>query len=322
MRTLLALLAGLSAAAAADNGAQPEFGELGARELHNLGTRRLADQDVAGAEEALRASLARDRDALRPDTMHNLGHTRFARGRAALGGKTKGEVTDLSLARSYVEAADADISDIRDQITFLDREKAAKREPDYNPAVSALSSGIDTYRTMKKESIPAADKQLTHRGGVIAAWTRAVGDFRGAHELLASDTDSKANADRIDELLRALRRETEALQEAQAEQRRKLDELREAIKELMKRIPPDKLPQNAQGDGEDDEFGNGKPQQGKGSGEKQSEDGAEGKMTEQEARSALEGLKDELGRKMSTKGQPGAGGAGQGKPGDRKGKDY
>lgn len=324
MRTLLALLAGLAVAQAADNAAQPEFSELDARELHNLGTRRLAQKDIAGAEEALRASLARDIDALRPGSLHNLGHARFGRGREALGGKTQGDVTDVSIARSYVEAADADISDMQDQIALLDREKAAKREPDYNPAISALSSGIDTFRTMKKESIPAADKQLTHRGGVIAAWTRSVGDFRGAHELDAEDRDAKANADRIDELLRALRRETEALQEAQADQRRKLEELRATIMELLKRIPPEKRPANAAGSGEEeDDFGEGKPRQPKGSGEKKSEDGNEGKMTEQEARSALEGLKDELGRKMSTKGQPGGGGpAPGGKPGDRKGKDY
>lgn len=321
MRTLLALLAGLAGASAADKGPQPEFEELDARELHNLGTQRLADQDIAGAEDALRAALARDHDALRPGSLHNLGHARFRRGQAALGGKTRGEITDLSIARSYVEAADADISDITDMIGFLDREKAAKREPDYNAAVSALSSGIDTYRTMKKQSIPDADKQLTHRGGVIAAWTRSVGDFRGAHELSAEDLDAKANAERIEDLLRALRRETEALQEAQAEQRRKLDELRAAIIELMKRIPPDKLPQNAQGEGEDDDFGQQKPDQPKGGGQKQSDEGDEGKMTEQEARSALEGLKDELGRKMST--AKGAGGAGAGgKPGEKKGKDY
>lgn len=321
MRTLLAILAGVAVAHAGDNGAQPEFAELDARELHNLGTQRLAQKDITGAEDALRASLERDRDALRPGTLHNLGHVRFGRGREALGGKTRGDITDLSIARSYVEAADADIDDIGDMITFLDREKAAKREPDYTGAVSTLGSAINTFRTMKKESIPAADKHLTHRAGVIAAWTRSVGDFRGAHELDNADTDAKTNADRIEELLRSLRRETEALQEAQADQRRKLEELRAAIKELIKRIPPDKLPESAAGEGEDDDFGLGQKQPQGGSGNKQSEDGAEGKMSEQEARNTLEGIRDELGRKMSTTGNKGAPGSG-GKPGERKGKDY
>lgn len=321
MRTLLALFAGLATLHAADNAAQPEFSELDARELHNLGTRRLAEQDIAGSEDALRASLARDQDNLRPGSLHNLGHVRFGRGREALGGKTRGDVTDLSIARSYVEAADADIDDIQDMIGFIDREKAAKREPDYAAAVGVLGSAINTFKTIKKESIPAADKQLTHRAGVITAWTRSVGDFRSAHELDTADTDAKTNADRIEELLRALRRETEALQEAQADQRRKLEELRAAIKELIKRIPPDKLPASASGEGEDDDFGMGQQQPQGGSGNKKSEDGNEGKMSEQEARNALEGIKDELGRKMSTTGNKGAPGSG-GKPGDRKGKDY
>lgn len=320
MRTLFVILVGVVAAQATDNGAQPEFSELDARELHNLGTRRLAQQDIAGAEDALRASLERDRDALRPGTLHNLGHVRFGRGREALGGKTRGDVTDLSIARSYVEAADADIDDIGDMIKFLDREKAAKREPDFTGAVSTLASAINTFMTMKKESIPAADKHLTHRSGVITAWTRSVGDFRGAHELDATDRDAKTNADRVEELLRSLRRETEALQEAQADQRRKLEELREAIKELIKRIPPDKLPESASGEGED-EFGMGQKQPQGGSGNQQTEDGPEGKMSEQEARNTLEGIKDELGRKMSTTGNKGGAGSG-GKPSERKGKDY
>jgi hypothetical protein len=250
MKSSIILILGFTVAFAADNGAQVEFSELDARELHNLGTQRLADKDLTGSEDALRASLARDQDKLRPGTLHNLGHVRFGKGRAILGGKTKGEITDVSIARSYVEAADADISDIEDMIKYLDKAKAEKREPDYVPAISALSSGINTYRTMKKTSIPEADKQLNQRGSVNSTWTRSLGDFRGAVELNAADTDAKTNADRIEELLRQLRRETEALLEAQSDQRKKLDELRKAITELIKRIPPEKLPE---GEGDADE---------------------------------------------------------------------
>jgi len=320
MKSIIIFLLGFITTSAADNGVQVEFSELDARELHNLGTQRLADNELSGSEDALRASLARDQDKLRPDTLHNLGHVRFGKGRAILGGKTKGEVTDVSIARSYVEAADADISDIEDMIKYLDKAKAEKREPDYVPAISALSSGINTYKTMKKTSIPEADKQLNQRGSVNSTWTRSLGDFRGAVELNAADTDAKTNADRIEELLRQLRRETEALLEAQSDQRKKLDELRKAITELIKRIPPEKLPEG-EGDGdEEDDFGQGKKPKG-GSGNQQSEEGNEGKMTDQEARSTLESLRDELGRKMSTTGGKG-GQAGAGKPSEKKGKDY
>ena len=64
MRTLLALLLLAAAARAAEKVADPLAG-LDARELHNRGTQRLAEGDLAGAEEALRASLGRDDDALR-----------------------------------------------------------------------------------------------------------------------------------------------------------------------------------------------------------------------------------------------------------------
>jgi hypothetical protein len=320
MKSSIILLLGFTTAFAADNGAQAEFSELNARELHNLGTQRLADKELSGSEEALRASLARDQDKLRPETLHNLGHVRFGKGRAMLGGKTKGEVTDVSIARSYVEAADADVSDIEDMIKYLDKAKAEKREPDYVPAISALSSGINTYRTMKKTSIPEAEKQLNQRGSVNSTWTRSLGDFRGAVELNAADTDAKTNADRIEELLRQLRRETESLQEAQSDQRKKLEELRKAITELIKRIPPEKLPEG-EGDGdEEDDFGQGKKPRA-GGGNQPSDEGDEGKMTDQEARSTLESLRDEFGRKMSTTGGKGGQG-GAGKPGDRKGKDY
>ena len=166
---------------------------------------------------------------------------------------------------------------------------------------------------------------LAKRAGVVAAWTRSVGDFRGAHELDPKDAESRSNADAIDELLRALSRETRELAEAVAAQRRKQDELREVIKELIKRIPDDKLPQNAEGDGEDDEnfLPEDRQKPGSGSGKREPKSGEEQKMTEQEARGALEGLKNEFGRKMPAGEKPGADGGGKaGKPDAKKGKDY
>jgi len=322
MRNLLPLLILMSAGLAAEK-APDELTKLDARELHNRGTQRLAEGDLAGAEDALRASLGRDVDPLRPPALHNLGHVRFGKGKSVLGGKTAGDVTELSIARSYLEAADADISDMKDQIELLDKAKAEGREPDYVPATAALGGGINTFRTIKK-LIPKEEAMVTKRIGVVAAWTRSVGDFRGAHELDAADGQAKANADAIEELLRALRRETNALEEAIEAQRKKLEELRAVIQELVKRIPDDKLPQNAEGDEEDDENflppERQKPKSGKGD-PKEGKPGEEQKMTEQEARGSLEGLKNEFGRKMPAGNQDNKGGKG-GKPADKKGKDY
>jgi septal ring factor EnvC (AmiA/AmiB activator) len=247
---------------------------------------------------------------------------RFRKGSAALGGKVAGDVTELSIARSYLEAADADISDMKDQIELLDKAKAEQREPDYVPATAALGGGISTYRTIKK-LIPKEEAMVAKRAGIIASWTRSVGDFRGAHELDPADAQSRSNAEAIEELLRALKKETAALEETIEAQRRKLEELREVIRELVKRIPDDKLPQSAQGeDDEEDDFmpaDRKKPNQG--GGQKKSREGEEQKMTEQEARGSLEGLKSEFGRKMPS-GQKGADGAAPGKKADKKGKDY
>ena len=55
--------------------------------------------------------------------------------------------------------------------------------------------------------------------------------------------------------------------------------------------------------------------------DKKGEEGKEEKMTEQEARGSLEGLKNEFNRKMPAGQQDGQGGSG-GKPKDKKGKDY
>ena len=70
---------------------------LDARELHNRGTRRLAEGDLAGAEEALRASLGRDDDALRPPALHNLGHVRFGKGKEGPGS----EMASAELIQRY-----------------------------------------------------------------------------------------------------------------------------------------------------------------------------------------------------------------------------
>jgi tetratricopeptide (TPR) repeat protein len=323
MRTLLPVLFLMSAGLAAEKAPADELAKLDARELHNRGTRRLAEGDLAGAEEALRASLGKDVDALRPPALHNLGHVRFGKGKAVLGGKTAGDVTELSIARSYLEAADADISDMKDQIELLDKAKAEGREPDYVPATAALGGGIGTYRTIKK-LIPKEEAMVTKRAGVVASWTRSVGDFRGAHELDAADAQAKANADAIEELLRALRRETAALEEAIEAQRKKLEELAAVIRELVKRIPDDKLPPNAEGEDDDEENflppERQKPKSG-GNDPKKGKPGEEQKMTEQEARGSLEGLKNEFGRKMPAGDKDGKGAKG-GKPADKKGKDY
>lgn len=319
---LLLLLAAL--VPAADSKPDP-LAPLSARELHNQGTRLLADGDLLGAEEALRAALARDEDPLRPPALHNLGHVRFGQGRTKLGGRTTGDISELSIARSYLEAADADISDMKDQIDLIDQAKAAGREPDYVPAVAALGGGMATYRTIKK-LIPKEEAMVTKRTGVVAVWTRSVGDFRGTHELDQADLAARANADAIEELLRALRRETTALSEAIEAQRRKLEELAEVIRELVKRIPDDKLPQDVQGEeGEEEEENFLPPERRKprarAGADEQGEEGEAGRMTEQEARGSLEGLKNEFGRKMPA-GQPGGQDGQGGKPPARKGKDY
>lgn len=323
MKPLLPLLLIAATAFAADK-APDELALLDARELHNRGTLRLQQGDLVGAEEALKASLARNDDVLRLPALHNLGHVRFGRGKAALGGKTAGDVTELSIARSYIEAADADISDMKDQIEIIDKAKAAGKEPDYVPAVSALGGGINTYRTVKK-LIPKEEAMVAKRAGVIASWVRSVGDFRSAHELDNQDQPSLQNAEAIEELLRALKKETLALEETIADQRKKQEELRDVIRELAKRIPPDQLPQNAEGEGDDDENflpeGMQKPKNGKG-GKTEPREGQEKRMSEQEARSSLESLKGEFGRKMPTSDQPGNGPGGNKPSGDPKKKDY
>lgn len=305
MKQLLPLLLIATTTLAAEK-APDELAQFGARELHNRGTLRLKEGDLVGAEEALKASLARNADELRTPALHNLGHVRFSRGKAVLGGKTVGDVTELSIARSFLEASDADISDMQDQIEIIDKAKAAGKEPDYVPAVSALGGGINTYRTVKK-LIPKEEAMVAKRVGVIGNWVRSVGDFRSAHELNGQDRPSLQNAEAIEELLRALKKETSALEETIADQRKKQEELRAVIRELAKRIPPDQLPQNAEGDGDDDEnFMPEGTQRPKGSGSlKEPQEGQAKRMTEQEARSSLESMKGEFGRKMPTGEQPG-----------------
>ena len=320
---ILSLSVGLMAA---ETKTHDELAGLDARELHNRGTERLKSGDLAGAEEALKASLSQDEDDLRTPALHNLGHVRFNRGVTALNGKTNGDLTELSIAKSLLEAADADISDMKDQIQIIDQAKAAGQEPDYVPAVAALGQGIDTYRSVKK-TIPKEEAMVAKRNNIIAVWSRSVGDFRSAHELDPQDRESLANAETIEELLRNLHRETQALAETIEAQKRKQEELKEVIKELIKRIPDDQLPKNAQGEGEEDENflpENRRKENKGGSGQSQpkGKEGDDKKMTEQEARGTLEGLKNEFGRKMPA-GQPGGGSAmGNGKGNEKKGKDY
>ncbi len=194
MRTLLPVLFLMSAGLAAEKAPADELAKLDARELHNRGTRRLAEGDLAGAEEALRASLGKDVDALRPPALHNLGHVRFGKGKAVLGGKTAGDVTELSIARSYLEAADADISDMKDQIELLDKAKAEGREPDYVPATTALGGGI--WWVTRKEPAKIVTQPVLVDPAVVVPEAPSsidiVKTYREAHEAVASRDFEKA----------------------------------------------------------------------------------------------------------------------------------
>ena len=82
MKSLLPLLL-IAATAFAAEKTPDELALLDTRELHNRGTLRLQQGDLVGAEEALKASLARNDDVLRLPALHNIGHVRFGRGKVS-----------------------------------------------------------------------------------------------------------------------------------------------------------------------------------------------------------------------------------------------
>jgi tetratricopeptide (TPR) repeat protein len=268
-----------------------------ARDFFNAGTRRLREGKLKEAEAFFQAALSKQAETIRPNTLYNLGHIRFAQGIEEL---------KKSLAAGPIgSAADSANNHATEAIGIADDALAGN---DMDKLIAAYMNGRGRRKEMK--AVTEAVKQaLEAHGSALRRWERSSGDFKGAVELNQKDSDAAYNARVVDESIARLIDSLQQMRQAAAMMGAQSKTLGEKMKELKGRIPASKMPPGAPGDDDDEEeMPMGKdPQQKEGA----SKNGEEMKLSPEQAGWMLEGFK--LGDKrlpMAPQGQ-------QGKPRDK-----
>jgi tetratricopeptide (TPR) repeat protein len=206
------------------------------REAYNQGVAKMQGNELRDAESALLDAAKSNTDAVQPVALYNLGHVRFLQGKETL----KGERGRDYLLNSAEAAASVAHEAIRHAEAVAD-----------NDEVQALIGAYMLARNARKQLRQVRDettRELDLLGSAFARWRRAVGDFRGAHELDAANTDAAFNADVVERHIEELLKFKKKMEE----QGQQTAEMREKLRELMKKMRG-KIPKEMQRESDDEE---------------------------------------------------------------------
>jgi Arc/MetJ family transcription regulator len=277
------------------------------REFFNAGTRQLQAGKWREAETALQTAAPADNAVVQPGALYNLGHVRFEQGADILKKAPDGDSTRqradaaADLGQSAIRAADAALAS--DQVDAL---------------VRAYLQGRGARKELKAAA-EAVKKALTAYAGVLSRWQRSSGDFKSAHEMQPALTNAQFNAEVVDRRIAALVDQQQMMMQSGQCAGDKMDDLKKKLDQLKGKIPDGMLPKCTDGD-EDEEDDGDKPREPKkedGPGqERPAKRGLEIQITEEDALRLLESFQLDGNRKLPM------GGNEQGKPVDRKGRDW
>jgi hypothetical protein len=278
------------------------------RQLYNDGTKKLQAGKLPEAEACLQGALASQDVKVQPPALYNLGSLRFREGAEDL---KKGPKDGPARAAAQQASDHAD--------SALQSADAALANDDVNELVSAYIQGRGARRELKAATA-AVKAALESYGSVLAKWQRASGDFKSAHELASSDADAQSNAEAVDRTIARLVDLRQMMMQAMNGLAKKREELGKKLAKLKKKMPANAgkdMP--GKGDDDDDDDGeNGKkppPEPKLGDKEPGNKNGTEMFLTPEEAARLLGMLKLDGDRKLPF-------GLGEGKPQDRKGRDW
>jgi Ca-activated chloride channel family protein len=242
-----------------DTNTAPEPAPTNTREFFNAGTRRLGEGKLREAEAHLQSALARQREHFQPQTLHNLGHVRYAQG-----------------AEELKKSPDADAASRR-AASALDRGNDSLRRGTEALAGDDLNRLIETYlnaRGARKELRETRDqvrRALESHGAALLKWQRSLGDFKSALELNPDDADAKQNIKIIEEAIAKLIEKIKQLERLGQMMGQMRSDLGEMMKQMRGKIPAPQAPPGAAGeDSDEDEDDSDKPngpregQEGKG----------------------------------------------------------
>ncbi len=289
---------------ATQTNAVPEPAPVSARDFFNVGTRKLKSGNLRDAEPLLQTALAQQDERIRPSALYNLGLVRFKQG-----------------AEELKKSPDANRTKSRSRNALSQGEQALTRVNDAlegNDLLQMLTA-YQRGRGAKKE-LKAASEQLQRameiHGVALRKWQRALGDFQGAAELNPADTNAQHNAKATERAIAKLvdsLREMQQLGQVMGEMTK---DLGAKLKQLRGMIPDPLAPPGGAGEDEEDEERDKPNGPKEGQQEGKGRDGNEGQMSPEEAGMLLEGFKLGGDRRLPM------GQGEQGKPKDRKGRDW
>ena len=227
--------------------AAPEPTPTNTREFFNAGTRRLNEGKLRESEAFFQSALVRQDERFQPQTLHNLGHVRYAQG-----------------AEELKKSPDANAASRRAS-NALDRGDAVLRGGALALAGNDLNKLIEAYlngrgaRKELRETMDQVRRAMEAHGAALLKWQRALGDFKSALELNPNDADAKRNIEIIEEAIAKLIDKLQKMgQLAQMMGQQKKD-LGEMMKQMRGKIPAPDAPPGDAGEEEDDEDEEDKP---------------------------------------------------------------
>ncbi|HEY9508553.1 MAG TPA: hypothetical protein VIV82_01700 [Verrucomicrobiae bacterium] len=211
-----------------------------ARELFNLGTRRLRAVKLTEAEAALEKALETQDERVRAPAVYNLGETRFQQGAELL---KKGPEKQSTLSRGWSAAQTADHAS--------QRATEALASNDVQQMLAAYLNGRGARRELRSAS-EAIRRALEVYGTALQRWQRSLDDFKSAAELNRADTNALHNAELVEREIVKLIDSIREMQQAAQKMAQSQQGLREKLKQLGGKIPESMMPPGARGDDEED----------------------------------------------------------------------
>jgi tetratricopeptide (TPR) repeat protein len=279
-----------------------------ARDLYNLGTRRLRDRKYQEAETLFGKALAKQDESVQALSLYNLGHVRFDQG-----GELLKKSPDLKATSARGRAAAKQAEDA------VHIASEALETGELQKLTGAYLNGRGSRRELKAATQVVKRALEFHRAALLK-WQRSLDDFKSTMELNPSDTNARQNVERVERSIAKLVDSIREMQQAAAMMAQQGQNLREKMKQMGGKIPEPMMPPGAKGEDEEEEEGeDGKkepPEMRPGMQEKAGKEGEELKLTPEEAQWILDGFKLDGGQRLPM---------GQGdsaEPKDRKGRNW
>ena len=217
------------------------------REFFNAGTRRLAEGKLREAEAFFQTALNRQVERFQPQTLHNLGHVRYAQGAEEL----KKSPDEAAASRRAVNALDRGDAALRGGVEALSGN-------DLNKLIEAYLNGRGARKDLR-ETMDQVRRAMESHGAALLKWQRALGDFKSALELNPNDADAKRNIEIIEEAIAKLVDKLQKMGQLAQMMGEQKKELGEMMKQLRGKIPAPDAPPGDAGEEDDDEDEEDKP---------------------------------------------------------------